>query len=161
MRYKAKSDLISMSKQTSFVYCPNFQRRFWEKLAIASMQNRWKNGSLDDNLMVVVPVVRQQFHCTNTVHNSPWGDQKLDWFVEPIYSTVLTKKDLNHFSLRRVIRPCITWFPILQFPLMTYLAYILVIVNCTLKATPAVKVIREKSRSGRFLWNKNWDLGWI
>ena len=25
------------------------------------MQNRWKNGSLDDNLMVVVSVVRQQF----------------------------------------------------------------------------------------------------
>ena len=23
------------------------------------------------------------------------------------------------------------------------------------------KVIREKSRSGRFLWNRNWDLGWI
>ena len=44
-----------------------------EKLAIASMQNRWKNGSLDDNLMVVVPVVRQQFHCTSTVHNSPLG----------------------------------------------------------------------------------------
>ena len=24
-----------------------------------------------------------------------------------------------------------------------------------------IKVIREKSRGGRFLWNKNWDLGWI
>ena len=23
------------------------------------------------------------------------------------------------------------------------------------------KVIREKSHGGRFLWNKNWDLGWI
>ena len=23
------------------------------------------------------------------------------------------------------------------------------------------KVIREKSCGGRFLWNKNWDLGWI
>ena len=23
------------------------------------------------------------------------------------------------------------------------------------------KVIREKSRGGRFLWNKNWNLGWI
>ena len=24
-----------------------------------------------------------------------------------------------------------------------------------------IKVIREKSRGGRFLWNRNWDLGWI
>ena len=25
----------------------------------------------------------------------------------------------------------------------------------------STEVIREKSRGGRFLWNKNWDLGWI
>ena len=24
-----------------------------------------------------------------------------------------------------------------------------------------IKFIREKSCGGRFLWNKNWDLGWI
>ena len=24
-----------------------------------------------------------------------------------------------------------------------------------------IKVIWEKSRGGKFLWNKNWDLGWI
>ena len=29
------------------------------------------------------------------------------------------------------------------------------------RTTHSCKVIREKSRGGRFLWNKNWDLGWI
>ena len=31
----------------------------------------------------------------------------------------------------------------------------------SLQFTCFTKVIIEKSRGGRFLWNRNWDLGWI
>ena len=34
-------------------------------------------------------------------------------------------------------------------------------INIRLDRVIGLKVIREKSRGGRFIWNKNWDLGWI
>ena len=41
---KAMSELASISKQTNFVYCPNFQRRFWcnESRATTDKQGKLK-----------------------------------------------------------------------------------------------------------------------
>ena len=104
--------------------------------------------SSDDHWLITVVV----WFISNFVR---FGKQKKNSRTKP--------KNCRHFIVSIPIL-IIPWIPILSWTLASYdpglLLWILIrFLNWILAG--ATKVILEKSRGRRFLWNRNWDLDWI
>ena len=88
---------------------------------------------------------------TKNRHITPGVDQLLStqnvdaWISNNVFH--FYRAIVNHFKFTKLRLP----------PLKQVFSETPEVGNCT----PICKVIIEKSRGGRFLWNRNWDLGWI
>ena len=87
--------------------------------------------------------------------------EELNWSEKLRSKRLFFEKEAIFYHLKYELGFCLY---VLNYPLMAFYGSFNVNLYFSFRAMVGIvksKDIIEKSRGGRFLWNRNWDLGWI